>query len=214
MEQLKDLLYGIETFLTNKEYERKYPQVIDTIKNTGRYVLALKRAEFLREFKKETLKEDIIGIATNRSAGLPFLNVSSDGLAEVINEEQCKVDLMLADFESILEAVVCPSEPILPTKAVEEDIPPVKVDLAEDIKLEDVPYAKVDSSNINKIGYISTGNIDGVHVGSLFVEFSAGNQYRYDEVPVDVYNELANAPSKGRYLANAIKGNYTATKVK
>ena len=64
----------------------------------------------------------------------------------------------------------------------------------------------VSSTNINKIGYDSTAK-------HLVVEIKGGKQYRYDNVPENVYTAFKNAPSKGKYFAASIKNNYSCTKL-
>jgi hypothetical protein len=58
-----------------------------------------------------------------------------------------------------------------------------------------------ESSNIVRFGYDSPSRV-------LKVEFNNGSVYDYFDVPDHVFNGLRNAPSKGQYLAQQIKGNY------
>ena len=62
----------------------------------------------------------------------------------------------------------------------------------------------VESSNVKRIGYENC---------LLIVEFQNGNVYSYSDVPRQVFEELQNAPSKGRYLNENIKGKYNYTKL-
>ena len=59
----------------------------------------------------------------------------------------------------------------------------------------------VDSSNIEQIGY------DGDNM-ELHVIFKGGALYVYSNVPVQIYEELQGAPSKGSYLNREVKGTY------
>lgn len=55
------------------------------------------------------------------------------------------------------------------------------------------------SSNLSAVGYESL---------TLYVRFNDGSLYSYDNIPVEVYQGLMNASSKGHYLFTAIKGHY------
>lgn len=57
----------------------------------------------------------------------------------------------------------------------------------------------VDSSNISSVGY--ENNI-------LYVSFHHGGTYSYSGVPYNIYQNLLNAPSKGKYFAAHIKNSY------
>jgi len=59
----------------------------------------------------------------------------------------------------------------------------------------------VDSSSLASVGYDSVGQV-------LEVEFRHGSVYRYMGVPVETYEALLGAGSKGRYLNGRIKGQY------
>lgn len=59
----------------------------------------------------------------------------------------------------------------------------------------------VDSSNIASIGYDPT-------TATLEVEFHGGSTYQYFRVPVDVYEALMAAPSKGSFHYHNIRNNY------
>jgi len=64
----------------------------------------------------------------------------------------------------------------------------------------------VDSSNISSIGFDE-------ETSTLEVEFHGGAVYQYFDVPLNVYEGLLNAGSKGQYLAQHIKGYYRFVKV-
>ena len=63
----------------------------------------------------------------------------------------------------------------------------------------------VDSSNIEQIGYDSDKT-------ELHVVFKDGSLYVYNDVPVQIYEELLGAPSKGSYLNREVKGVYNYDK--
>lgn len=63
----------------------------------------------------------------------------------------------------------------------------------------------VESSNVISIGYDEDSS-------TLEVEFYSGI-YRYYDVPSYIYNELIGAGSKGSYLHQNIKSNYSYEKV-
>jgi hypothetical protein len=46
------------------------------------------------------------------------------------------------------------------------------------------------------------------HSRVLEVQFESGRVYQYFDVPEDVYNEMLNAESKGRYFNSHIRGRY------
>ena len=58
----------------------------------------------------------------------------------------------------------------------------------------------VKSSDLKSVGYDEASNI-------LEVEFLDKSIYQYSRVPVDVYENLMNAVSKGKYFAKFIKNN-------
>jgi len=59
----------------------------------------------------------------------------------------------------------------------------------------------VDSSNLASIGYDPSNQI-------LEIEFNHGGIYQYSDVPLEVYNEIMEADSHGKYFAKNIKNNY------
>ena len=58
-----------------------------------------------------------------------------------------------------------------------------------------------ESSNIARIAYDEVTRV-------LKVEFRNGGLYDYFDIPDIVFDGMRNAPSKGQYLAQQIKGNY------
>jgi hypothetical protein len=63
------------------------------------------------------------------------------------------------------------------------------------------------SSNINSVGYDETSNI-------LEIEFKSGSIYQYLNVPKEIYNELAQASSVGRYFMRNIKDRYQSSRMR
>ena len=59
----------------------------------------------------------------------------------------------------------------------------------------------VESSNLASIGYDSENEI-------LEIEFNHGGVYQYFDVPQNVYDELINADSHGKYFAAYIRNSY------
>lgn len=64
----------------------------------------------------------------------------------------------------------------------------------------------VNSSNVDSVGYVA-------EYSALYVKFNTGSTYRYDDVPVEVYEGLINAASVGQYLNQNIKGVYSYQKI-
>jgi hypothetical protein len=58
-----------------------------------------------------------------------------------------------------------------------------------------------ESSNVARFGFDEAAQI-------LMVEFTSGSVYHYFDVPRDVFDQMAAAPSKGQFLAQAVKGTY------
>ena len=58
-----------------------------------------------------------------------------------------------------------------------------------------------ESSNIARFFYDDASYV-------LKVEFNNGGLYDYFDVPQHVFEDMRNAPSKGQYLAQQIKGTY------
>jgi hypothetical protein len=63
-----------------------------------------------------------------------------------------------------------------------------------------------ESSNISRFKYDETSQV-------LTVEFNNGGMYNYYDVPNTVYEQMQTASSKGKFLAQAIKGTYRYAKV-
>lgn len=59
----------------------------------------------------------------------------------------------------------------------------------------------IDSSAIASVGYNPERE-------ELEVEFRSGSVYRYFDVPQEIYEDLLQAPSKGRFFASFIRGQY------
>ena len=64
----------------------------------------------------------------------------------------------------------------------------------------------VESSNLASIGYDTENEI-------LEVEFKHGGVYQYFDVPENVFEELMNADSHGRYFVHNIKDDYEFQKI-
>jgi len=65
----------------------------------------------------------------------------------------------------------------------------------------------VSSSNIRSIGYESESKI-------LEIEFNSGSIYQYYKVPEEIYQNLMNAGSHGRYFRQNIKNTYAYTRIR
>lgn len=65
---------------------------------------------------------------------------------------------------------------------------------------------QVQSSTLRSVGYYRDEKI-------LELEFTSREVYQYMDVPEDVYKELLDAPSHGRYFNNAIKDEYECEKI-
>ena len=78
-------------------------------------------------------------------------------------------------------------------------------------KKRGVTMLPVESSNIQEIGY-SPGPAG--KLGNLYVKFTTGNTYAYEDVPGDVWQELLDAESKGQYFAAHIRRWYRFHKIK
>ena len=66
--------------------------------------------------------------------------------------------------------------------------------------------ATPESSNLARFGY------DG-NTQTLSVEFKNGGLYNYYDVPMNVFESMKHAPSKGQFLASQIKGNFRYARV-
>ncbi len=65
----------------------------------------------------------------------------------------------------------------------------------------------VESSNLASVGYDAKGQI-------LEIEFNHGGVYQYFDVPQEVYDELMDAGSHGKYFVHNIKDEYDFVKLK
>ena len=63
----------------------------------------------------------------------------------------------------------------------------------------------VSSSNISEIGYDPAER-------TLYVKFRSGAEYRYHEVPQEVYDKLREATSAGKFLYQQVSGVYPFSK--
>lgn len=68
--------------------------------------------------------------------------------------------------------------------------------------LDEISMLPVQSSNIAAIGYSDVCQV-------LQIDFVNGTRYRYLDVPSQVFQGFLNAPSKGRFLNNIIKTEYS-----
>jgi len=64
----------------------------------------------------------------------------------------------------------------------------------------------VQSSNLESVGYDEETKI-------LEIEFKGGSVYRYYNVPKDIYDELLEAESKGKYFWRNIRNEFNYKKV-
>jgi hypothetical protein len=63
-----------------------------------------------------------------------------------------------------------------------------------------------ESSNIARFAYDSDKSV-------LTVQFLNGATYNYFDVPAFIFEEMRVVPSKGQFLAYAIKGNYRYARI-
>jgi hypothetical protein len=63
-----------------------------------------------------------------------------------------------------------------------------------------------ESSNVLRFGYDEDNRILGV-------EFKNGTLYHYYDIPETIFNAMKNAPSKGQFLAQSIKGVYRYARI-
>jgi hypothetical protein len=71
--------------------------------------------------------------------------------------------------------------------------------------MNNIKFQSVQSSNIQSVGYDET-------TSTLFVKYTSGT-YKYDNVDKKVYDDLLTSTSKGRFMNENIKGQYTYSKV-
>lgn len=69
-----------------------------------------------------------------------------------------------------------------------------------------IEHTEVESSTIRSINYNKKTNL-------LIVEFKSGGKYEYTDVPQDVFDSLASAPSWGSFFHKNIKGKFNTTKI-
>ena len=71
--------------------------------------------------------------------------------------------------------------------------------------MNNIKFQSVQSSNIQSVGYDET-------TSTLFVKYTSGT-YKYENVDKKVYEGLLTSDSKGRFMNENIKGQYTYSKV-
>jgi hypothetical protein len=64
----------------------------------------------------------------------------------------------------------------------------------------------VDSSTVSRIGYDEARKV-------LSVEFKNGSRYEYYDLPLNVFQQMRDAASKGQFLTSNIKGRYRYARV-
>jgi hypothetical protein len=64
----------------------------------------------------------------------------------------------------------------------------------------------VDSEAVWQIGYDAASSV-------LYIRFSSGDLYGYEEVPAEVFTRFTTAPSQGRFFHAEIDGNYRYEKL-
>ena len=65
---------------------------------------------------------------------------------------------------------------------------------------------RVNSSSLSSIGYDRRSRV-------LEVEYGSGSVYRYRQVPASTYEQLMQAPSKGRFVNQFVREVYPFTRV-
>lgn len=65
---------------------------------------------------------------------------------------------------------------------------------------------EVESSNVHSVGH-------DPETDTLHVRFKDGSLYEYTNVPAEVHQELMDSDSKGKYVAESLKGKYEHTKL-
>lgn len=70
----------------------------------------------------------------------------------------------------------------------------------------EIGMQSVSSSNVSAIGYDAESQ-------TLRVQFKNGGRYDYAEVEKEEFDDLRDAPSIGRHLNQAIKGQHGCTKI-
>ena len=89
-----------------------------------------------------------------------------------------------------------------------DKVKPKVIDIEIDnLDIEYTPREIVVSSNVVSIGYNKQNKV-------LEVEYNGGSIYKYNEVPIEVHEELMQRDvSKGKYIAQRIKDKYKCIKV-
>ncbi len=64
-------------------------------------------------------------------------------------------------------------------------------------KIKDIDMIPVESSSVRFIGYDPENE-------KLYVKFTSGATYEYDDVPASVYDSFMESPSKGRFVNNVL----------
>jgi hypothetical protein len=64
----------------------------------------------------------------------------------------------------------------------------------------------VSSSSVASVGYDPKSQ-------TLELEFHSGSVYEYHEVPPETFRDLMAAPSKGRFFASEIRGQYPSNRL-
>jgi hypothetical protein len=64
----------------------------------------------------------------------------------------------------------------------------------------------VQSSNLRSVGYDELQKI-------LEIEFNSGGIYQYSNVPREIYSNLINASSKGKFFAHSIKDRFPTRRI-
>ena len=65
---------------------------------------------------------------------------------------------------------------------------------------------EVEASNVKSIGYETA-------TATLSVEYKSGYKYEYENVPANIFDELLESVSKGKYMNQVIKGQYNGRRV-
>jgi hypothetical protein len=77
--------------------------------------------------------------------------------------------------------------------------------MSEPEALPPITQQPVTSSNIESIGHC------GGNPGRMCVKFKNGNQYTYEGVPPEVFDQIYNAPSVGSAFHKLCRGQYEFT---
>jgi hypothetical protein len=93
-------------------------------------------------------------------------------------------------------------------KFLDLPIQPEAIEEAREIMLQESVSKRivVESNYLRSVGYDASSQI-------LEIEFQKGDIYQYIDVPLDVYTDLMNAPSHGRYFNTNIKEVYSYRKL-